>query len=130
MAEGLPYYERALRISRDLSKAHPESRFHAVELVKRLVALGNIRRHQGVPVDVRSLFTEAKSIVDRLLGSSPGDVTLKTWLALVLLNQADTVMDEDRPHEARPLLERAAAIFRQAPNRPTSTSELSLGREA
>ena len=39
-------------------------------------------------------------------------------------------MDEDRPHEARPLLERAAAIFRQAPNRPTSTSELSLEREA
>ena len=130
MAEGLPYYERALRISRDLSKAHPESRFHAVELVKRLVALGNIRRHQGLPVDARPLFTEAKSIVDRLLGPSPGDATLKTWLALVLLNQADTVMDEDRPHEARPLLERAAAIFRQAPNRPTSTSELSLGREA
>ena len=47
MAEGLPYYERALRINRELSKAHPESRFHAVELVKRLVALGNIRRHAG-----------------------------------------------------------------------------------
>jgi serine/threonine-protein kinase len=130
LPEGLPYYERALRISRELSAAHPENRFHAVELVKRLVVLGNIRRHEGVPVDARPLFTEAKSIADRLLGTAPGDGTLKTWLAVALANEAGTMTDQDQPEAARPLLERAAAIFRQEPKHATSASELSLRREA
>ena len=55
LADGLPHYERALRISRELSGAHPESRYHAIELVKRLVALGNVRRHEGVPVAARTV---------------------------------------------------------------------------
>ena len=115
MTDGLPHYERALRISRELSGAHPESRDHALELVKRLVALGNIRRHEGVPLEARPLFAEAKLIVDRLLGPAPGEPTLKTWLAVVLDNEANTMMDQDQAEKARPLLERAAALFRQKP---------------
>ena len=53
LTDGLPYYEQALRISRELSRANPESRFHALELVRRLVALGNIRRHEGVAVEAQ-----------------------------------------------------------------------------
>ncbi len=44
LTDGLPHYQRSLRISRELSGAHPESRYHVLELVKSLVALGNVRR--------------------------------------------------------------------------------------
>ena len=34
------------------------------------------------------------------------------------------MMDQDQPEKARPLLERAAALFREEPDRPTPASEL------
>jgi tetratricopeptide (TPR) repeat protein len=130
LSDGMPHYERALRISRELSAADPKNRFHALELVKRLVALGNIRRHEGVPLGARQLFAEATSIVERLLGPTPGEPTLKTWLAVVLDSEANTMMDQEQPEKARSLLERAAALFHQELDRPTPASAIGPEREA
>jgi tetratricopeptide (TPR) repeat protein len=128
--EGLPHYHRALRISRELRAAHPESRDHAVELVKRLVALGSLHRHEGAPVVAQGLFLEARSIVDHFLVLSPGDATLRTWLCMLLDNEANTMTDQDQPERARPLLDRAVALFRPGPPHPPSAAELALEREA
>ena len=75
------------------------------------------------------LFTEAESILDRFLGSSSGDSTLRIWLAVVLNSEANTMMDRDQAEAARPLLERAAALFRPQPDRPTPAGELALERQ-
>ena len=130
LTDGLPYYERALRISRELSVAHPESRDLTLELVKRLVALGNIRRHDGTPALAQTLFTEAKSVVERLRSAGPGDSTLKTWLAIVLDNEANTMTDAGQPKSARPLLEQAAALFREKHDGPSPAAGLTFEREA
>ena len=129
VTDGLPFYERALRMSRESSATHPESRFSGLELIKRLVALGNIRRHLGDPVDARSLLTEAKSNLERLLGPSPGDPGLKIWSAVVLDNEANALIDLDKALAARPLLEQAAALFRAKPARSTPGDEIVLERE-
>ncbi len=127
--DGIPYYERALRLSRELSVAHPQNRDDAIELVKRLVALGNIRRHEGIPADARPLFAEAQSMVERMLSPSPSDPTLKIWLAVALDNEANALMDQGHAQQARPLAERAAAPFREKSDRPTPAAELTFERE-
>ena len=129
VTDGLPLYERSLRISRELNAAHRDSSFHAIELVKRLVTLGNIRRHEGTTIDARTRFAEARSIAESLLGPSPVNPTLKIWLAVALDNEATTLMDQDQAAAARPLLERAAALFRQKSDRPTPAGEIALERE-
>jgi hypothetical protein len=73
------------------------------------------------------LFDEAQSVVDRWLGRSPGDATLKTWLAVALCHQADTMTDQGHPEKARPVLERAAAVFREEAGRADKPA---LAREA
>jgi eukaryotic-like serine/threonine-protein kinase len=130
LADGLPFYERSLRISRELSAAHPESRDLSLELVKRLVTLGNIHRHLGAPLDARQLFTQAKPIIDRLIGPSSGDAVLRTWLAVVLDNEANTFAEEGQPGTARPLLERAAALLRRQVDERAYDRERALEREA
>ncbi len=126
LTDGLPYYERALQIARELSAHQPEKRDLALELVKRLVALGMIRRHQGEPVAARPLFAEAKPVIDRFLGPSPGDVVLRTWLAVVLDNEANTFADLGQLERARPLLEQAAALFRHEPDRRATGAAIAL----
>jgi eukaryotic-like serine/threonine-protein kinase len=130
VTDGLPYYDRALRISRELHAAHRENSFHALELVKRLVTLGNIRRHEGATIDARTLFAEARSIAESVRGPALVDPTLKIWLAMALDNEANTLLDQDQAATARPLLDRAAALFRQKSDHPTPTRELTLEREA
>ena len=46
-AEGLPYYNEALKIRRELSQANPEKRQYCPRPRQRLVASGNIERHLG-----------------------------------------------------------------------------------
>ena len=46
-ADGLPHYREAVQIRHELSRAHPEDRRYAVELVNALGTLGNIERHMG-----------------------------------------------------------------------------------
>jgi serine/threonine protein kinase len=130
LTDGLPYYERALRVSRELCAAHPESPSYGLELIKRLAALGSIRRHEGLPVDAQTLLAEAKSIAERVLGPSSGDPTLKIWLAVALDNEANAMMDQDQAEGARALLERAAALFRRQHDRPTPSGEVALERES
>jgi tetratricopeptide (TPR) repeat protein len=113
-----------------LCAAHPESPSYGLELIKRLVALGSIRRHEGLPVDAQTLLAEAKSIAERVLGPSSGDPTLKIWLAVALDNEANAMMDQDQAEGARALLERAAALFRRQHDRPTPSGEVALERES
>ncbi len=40
------------------------------------------------------------------------------------------MMDQEQPEKARPLLERAAALFHQEPDRPTPANAIGLEREA
>jgi hypothetical protein len=65
-----------------------------------------------------------------LLGPSTGDATLKTWLCVVLDNEANTLMDQDQPEKARPLLDLAAALFRRESGRPTPAGAAGPEREA
>ena len=130
VAEALPYYERSLRINRELRASHPKNRVHAVDLVKRLLVLGNLRRHEGVPAAARGLFVEAKSIVDHFLGTSPSDLAWNTRLCVALNEEARAMMDQGQPEKARPLLEHAVALFRPGLNHPASAPDLATAREA
>ena len=49
--------------------------------------------------------------MDRFLGPAPGERTLKSWLAVVLDNEANTMMDQEQPEKARPLLEGGRELF-------------------
>jgi serine/threonine-protein kinase len=130
VTDGLPYYERALQVNRELSTAKPEKRDWELELVKRLVALGTIKRHQGDSMAARPLFAEAKSVVERLLAASPGDSGLQTRLVVALDNEANTFADLGQHERARPLLEQAAALFRRGPDHQTPGRAAALDREA
>ncbi len=116
-ADGLPWYERALQIRRELSAARPENRAYAVDFLKSLTTLGSIRRYEGEPGAARQLLTEAKQVTDRWLGTAADDHEFKVQLALVLNNVASTFVDQDQPQQARPLLERSVDLFRQEANR-------------
>lgn len=127
--DGLPYYERALHITRELNAARPDSREHALELIKRLLALGNIRRHWGDTSGPADFFHEARSTAERWHNSATGDHTIKTWLAAALESEARAKMDEAQPNKARPLLERAAALLAEKLDHPLSASEFAFERE-
>ena len=47
--EGLPYYEDAIRLRRDVSASHPDKRGYVRELVFALNALGKLQRRAGNP---------------------------------------------------------------------------------
>ncbi len=126
---GLPYHERALEINRKLSTAHADQRDFVIELARRLVALGTLRRHMGDSQSARPLFAEAKSTVERSFGPSPGDVATRTALADALDNEANTFADLGQATLARPLLERAATLCRQESQPGAASRELASARE-
>ena len=59
-----PIMRRRLKIRRELSRTHPENREYTVDLVKALVALGNIQRHLGDADAARQLFADARKALE------------------------------------------------------------------
>ena len=121
--EGLPLYEEALKYRRELSAAHPESREYSLELVKALVALGNIQRHDGKSAAARALFTEARTILEGWVSTSRGDAALQGRLAAVLDHEAVTLADQGVLEQAKQLLGRSVALFRSGAERTISTTD-------
>ena len=55
---------------------------------------------------------------------------LKTWLAIALDNEANTMSDAGQAKAARPLLEQAAALFRENQSGSTPAADRAFEREA
>jgi eukaryotic-like serine/threonine-protein kinase len=113
-ADGVASNLQALRLRRELSSNNVESKAHALQLVTALNTLGTIRRHEGQAGPAREFFEEAKRVVDKWRAKDADDRGLKIQLAVVLDNIANTMADQNQPKLARPLLEQARNLFRQA----------------
>ena len=117
-AEGLPHYQEALRLRRELSRTHPENRRSLVDLVRALVALGNIQRHLGDDDAARDLFAEARTALAEPLKSTPGEPELQVELAVVLEQSGRLAGGRFAARKGQErLLEDAAARFREAADR-------------
>ena len=127
--EGLPFYQQAIEIRRELSRAHPENRQYALDLVKALLALGAIQRHLGNADAARKSFADAQQLLKKLLQSAPGDPALQVQLAAALASEAAAYADLAQPEKARRLLEDAAATFRKLPAHEPPADELALERQ-
>ena len=110
----MPFYQQALEIRRELSRAHPENRQYTLDLVKALLTLGTIQRHLGNADAARKLFADAQKALRKPLESAPGDPALQVQLAAALAGEAAAYADLAQPEKARGLLEDAAATVSQA----------------
>jgi serine/threonine-protein kinase len=120
VAEGMPHCERALKIRRELSAAHPDNREKAFDVAIALVTLGRIQRHDGKSAAARQSFGEANKILQHWLDAVPGDQELSGRVAEVLGLEANTLADQGDLKGARQLLEQAVGRLRSAPDRATS----------
>ena len=75
--EGLPRYQEALKIRRELTRDHPENKAYSDTLIKALLALGSIERHLGEPAAARELFAEARRVLGERIKSTPNDRELE-----------------------------------------------------
>jgi tetratricopeptide (TPR) repeat protein len=105
--EGLPHYEEALKIRRELIRAHPENQAYADALIAALLGLGGIERHLGEPAAARELFAEARTALAERFGSKPADWEFQFRFAAALGNEAAALADLAQPQKARPLLDDA-----------------------
>jgi eukaryotic-like serine/threonine-protein kinase len=127
--EGLPHLKDALRIRRELCRAHPETAAYADYLGTALITLGNIERHLGEPAAARDLFAEARTALAKRLSSAPLEGELVVRHAAALLNEAAALADLGQPETAKPLLEEAATRLRTITNGAGRDHEPALARE-
>ena len=130
VAEGLTLYRRSLQIFRDLSAAHPEKRDYALWVVKSLIRLGTIERHDGDSAAARESFTNARLILERWWGAAPGDAALRVLLGAALDQEANTLFDQGLANEAKQRLERALVLLHdpdRITRRPTRRAATTAG---
>jgi len=125
---GLTIYRRSLQVCRDLSAAHPQNRDYSLWVVKSLIRLGTIERHNGNSATARESFTDARSILERQLGASPGDVALRVLLGAVIDQEANALFDQGLANDAQERLERALVLFRPQSDPPTTGNETAHDR--
>jgi eukaryotic-like serine/threonine-protein kinase len=130
VAVGLKPYRRSLQIFRDLSAAHPENRDYALWLVRSLIRLGTIERHDGDSAGAHASFIEARTILERWSGAAPADTSLRVLLGAALDQEASTLFDQGLAEEAKRRLERALVLLRPGPNHGTSDKESAVERRS
>jgi serine/threonine-protein kinase len=127
--EGLRYYEQALHKRRELSRTHPENQAYTIDLVKGLIALGNIERHLGNFLAAQKLCAEARTALSEPLKRAPDNLALQAQLAIALGYAAALLADLTQPENARSMLADAADLFRKVANRPAPADELAKERQ-
>jgi len=120
VAEGLPLYRRSLRIFRDLSSARPKDQVYAREVLKSLIRLATIERHDGDSTAARELFADARTILDGWSGAALGVAAKQVLLGAVLDQEANTLFDQGLAEEAKQRLERASMLLQPRPDQATS----------
>jgi len=123
VAEGLRLYRRSLRIFRELSAAHPKDRVYAREVLKSLIRLGSIERHDGDSAAARESFTDARTILDRWSGAALGNAAVQVLLGAALDQEANALFDQGLAEEAKQRLERASVLLQPRPDQATSEKE-------
>jgi eukaryotic-like serine/threonine-protein kinase len=127
--EGLPRYQEALKIRRELTRDHPENKAYSDTLIKALLAVGSIERHLGEPAAARELFAEARRVLGERITSTPNDGELEIRLTAALDNEAAALAELGQPETATPLLEEAATRLRKLVGRKAPEKELAMARE-
>jgi serine/threonine-protein kinase len=112
VAEGLPWYEKAIQVRRELNKDKPDDREYAITFVKTLVNLEAIHRHDGNPTAALPLFAEATTVLDHWLKASTPDTEVQELHALLLNHQAAAQFDLGRAQEALVFLDQAIGALR------------------
>ena len=123
--KGLPHYEEALKIRRELCQSQPQNQRYADDLVKALFALGTIRRHLGDADAALQLFAEARKALEGKLESRAGG---RSWLSRLSLpsppaSRPTCGPTKDRPRRPGICLRTQSpglARSRTAPRQPTS----------
>jgi tetratricopeptide (TPR) repeat protein len=127
--DGLPHYQEALKIRRELSQTHPENRQYTLALVDSLITLGTIERHIGNDPAASQAFAEAKLELEQALKSEPGNVALELRFAVMLDNEAAVAADLRQMDKAKAWLEDAAERFRRITDHAATADELAVERE-
>jgi len=123
VAEGLPLYRRSLTIFRNLTSAHPKDRVYAREVLKSLIRLGTIERHDGDSAAARKSFTDARTILDRESGDPSGDAAVQVLLGAALDQEANALFDQGLAEEAKQRLQRASVLLQPGPGQAMSDME-------
>ena len=112
VAEGLPLYRRSLTdLPRPQRGSSRKTAYYALEVLKSLIRLGTIERHDGDSAAARQSFTDARTILDRWSATAPGDAALQVLLGAVLDQEANTLFDQGLAEEAKQRLERASVLL-------------------
>jgi tetratricopeptide (TPR) repeat protein len=122
--EGLPQYEAALRIHRELFAGHRDNLVYATTLADRLVSLGRVELHVGKFADAGRFAVEAREILERWQAQNPKDASLSMKLAGALDLEASTLADQGQFEKAVGLLERAQGLLRIELEQSSSSSDL------
>ncbi len=123
VVQGLPLCRRSVQLYREESAAHPQDRDAATGVLRSLLRLGTIERHDGDSIAARQSFTEARTIAERQSGAAPGDAARRLLLGVALDHEANTLFDQGLAAEAEERLERALTLLRPRSDRPASDNE-------
>jgi tetratricopeptide (TPR) repeat protein len=108
--EGLRYYIEAVGGQRELVAAHADNLDNALDLVKLLGTIGDIKRLDGRSADAMEFYHEARGILESWQGKAPPGASLRAKLTEYRDREAKTLIDLNKLEEARTLLERDAEL--------------------
>jgi serine/threonine-protein kinase len=128
--QGLPHYEEALNIRRELFAAHRDDPDYAANLAASLLSLGRIERRLGKFVEAARSATDAREILERWQPQNPKAASLPVRLASALDLEANALADQRQADRALGLLDRAQAVLRPELERSYSPSDMVLLRRA
>jgi eukaryotic-like serine/threonine-protein kinase len=126
VSQSLPLYRRSLKISRDLSAAHPEVRHYTFECLRSLFRQGTVERHDGDSSAALQAFADARKMLERWAAAAPLDAALRIMLGAVLDQEANTLSDQGLHDEAMQRLEQALVLLRPGPKKATTKEENAL----
>jgi serine/threonine-protein kinase len=111
VTDGLPSYEEAIGIRRNLRMTQPRNRDYALDLAQALANLGNIQRHAGESTTARQSFVAARLVLEASQAAAPGDAAIQGKLAAMLAQEACATADREPPERALPSLRKAVDIL-------------------
>jgi len=124
VALGLRLYGRALRLYREQLAAHPQDRDSTLGVLKLLIRLGSVERHDGDSAAARQSFAEARMILERQSGAAPRDAALRVLLGVALDQEANTLFEQGLAADSKERLERALTLLRPRPDHATADREI------
>ena len=112
IADGLPYYRRAIELRAELADTHAGDRGLAIKVADSLWKLATIHRHAGEPAEARKAFARGGAFLKPFAEGTPGDSPVQGLFGAVLTGEALAIADQGRVSEALPILRRAVATLK------------------